>query len=81
MSARAAGARPSHRPQAGRVGVRRPPLAAGEGGGPAGVAGRSNREIAHELFLSHRTVEHHMARAVRKLGASSRTEIGLLLGC
>ncbi|MEW1616112.1 MULTISPECIES: AAA family ATPase [unclassified Streptomyces] len=42
--------------------------------------GLSNREIARELVLSHRTVEHHVARALRKLGVSSRTEIGSLLG-
>ncbi len=36
------------------------------------AAGRSNREIAEELVLSPRTVEGHVARAMRKLGIHSR---------
>jgi DNA-binding NarL/FixJ family response regulator len=31
------------------------------------AAGRTNRQIADELFLSPRTVEHHVARAMHKL--------------
>ncbi|MCP2269341.1 ATP-binding protein [Actinokineospora diospyrosa] len=36
------------------------------------AAGRTNRQIAQELYLSPRTVEHHVAKAMRKLGLSSR---------
>ena len=39
------------------------------------AAGRSNREIAAELVLSLRTVEGHVARAMRKLGVRSRREL------
>ncbi|MCP2197221.1 ATP-binding protein [Lentzea flava] len=38
------------------------------------AAGRTNRQIADELFLSPRTVEHHVARAMRKLNVASRAE-------
>ncbi|MBC6451051.1 ATP-binding protein [Actinokineospora xionganensis] len=37
------------------------------------AAGLTNRQIADELFLSPRTVEHHVSRAMRKLRVSSRT--------
>lgn len=37
--------------------------------------GKGNREIADELFLSPRTVEDHIAKALRKLGLSSRREL------
>jgi len=41
--------------------------------------GMSNREIALSLTVSRSTVEHHMSSAMRKLGASSRHELGELL--
>lgn len=43
------------------------------------AAGRSNREIANVLFLSPRTVEDHVAASIRKLGLSSRRELGASL--
>ena len=46
----------------------------------AAAAGRTNREIAAELFLSHRTVELHLAAAFRKLGIRRRTELAQVLG-
>lgn len=36
------------------------------------VEGATNREIAEALFLSPRTVEHHVARTLKKLGATRR---------
>ncbi|MDJ1133619.1 ATP-binding protein [Streptomyces iconiensis] len=40
--------------------------------------GRTNREIAGVLFLSPRTVEHHVARVLRKLKAGARAEVARL---
>jgi DNA-binding NarL/FixJ family response regulator len=37
--------------------------------------GMSNREIAEELFVSQRTVETHISRALAKLGQRSRVEL------
>lgn len=37
--------------------------------------GLSNREIADRLYLSVRTVENHMSRALRKLGFVSRADL------
>ena len=39
------------------------------------ASGRSNREVAGELFVSERTVEANLTRAYRKLGVRSRTEL------
>ncbi|MBL1102128.1 LuxR C-terminal-related transcriptional regulator [Streptomyces coffeae] len=39
-------------------------------------AGMSNREIASALHLSPRTVEQHVARAIKKLGVASRHALG-----
>ncbi len=42
------------------------------------AAGQTNREVATALFLSPRTVEHHLRAAYRKLGVRSRTELAAL---
>ena len=39
------------------------------------AAGRTNREVANELFLSVKTVEANLSRIYRKLGVRSRTEL------
>ena len=41
--------------------------------------GRSNREIAQALYVSHKTVEKHLTAAYRKLGASAREQLAAAL--
>ncbi|MGP3914467.1 ATP-binding protein [Nonomuraea sp. 10N515B] len=42
------------------------------------AGGKTNQEIATELFLSRRTVESHISSALRKLGYLSRKELAAL---
>jgi len=43
------------------------------------ASGRSNKEIADDLFLSVRTVANRLQRVYEKLGVSSRTELASAL--
>jgi DNA-binding NarL/FixJ family response regulator len=43
------------------------------------ASGLTNREVAARLFVSPKTVEANLARAYRKLGISSRAELGARL--
>jgi DNA-binding NarL/FixJ family response regulator len=44
------------------------------------AAGKSNRAIAQDLFVTVKTVEFHLRNTYRKLEISSRRELGTLLG-
>ena len=44
------------------------------------AAGRTNREIGGELFLSEKTVEGHLTRIFAKLGVTSRAEVAEVVG-
>jgi ATP/maltotriose-dependent transcriptional regulator MalT len=41
--------------------------------------GRTNREVGAALFLSAKTIEHHLSAIYRKLGLRSRTQLAALL--
>jgi DNA-binding NarL/FixJ family response regulator len=41
--------------------------------------GRTNPEVAGELFMSRKTVERHLSQIYRKLGVRSRTELARVL--
>jgi DNA-binding CsgD family transcriptional regulator len=45
----------------------------------AAAHGKKNREIAAELYLSSKTVDHHLQSIYRKLQVRSRTELALQL--
>lgn len=44
------------------------------------ATGLTNREIAHQMFLSPKTIESNIARVYQKLGIRSRAELGSRLG-
>ncbi|NUT38841.1 MAG: helix-turn-helix transcriptional regulator, partial [Thermoactinospora sp.] len=44
------------------------------------ATGATNKEIGAQLFLSPKTVGHHLYRAFPKLGVSNRTELARLMG-
>ncbi len=44
------------------------------------AAGRTNREIGAELFLSEKTIEGHLTRVFAKLGVSSRAAVAETVG-
>jgi DNA-binding CsgD family transcriptional regulator len=39
------------------------------------VSGQTYREIGGRLFISAKTVEHHVSRMRQRLGASNRSEL------
>ena len=43
------------------------------------ASGRTNREVAKELFISPKTVEVNLVRVYRKLGVTSRAQLGAIM--
>jgi DNA-binding CsgD family transcriptional regulator len=43
------------------------------------LAGSTHREIGAQLYISPKTVEHHVARIRSKLGANTRAELLAML--
>ncbi|WP_036725978.1 AAA family ATPase [Patulibacter minatonensis] len=41
--------------------------------------GRSNPDVAAELYVTRKTIEHHLSRVFRKLGVASRAELQRVL--
>jgi DNA-binding NarL/FixJ family response regulator len=77
---RAAGLRRPGRPPRQRPRVGWPSLTASERRVASLVAGgRSNPQIAADLFISRRTVESHVSSALQKLGITSRVELALMV--
>jgi len=72
------------RAELSRVGLRPPaPLAltaTEERVATLAASGHTNRQVAQALFLSPRTVEANLSRIYRKLGISSRAELGAAMG-
>jgi DNA-binding CsgD family transcriptional regulator len=66
----------------GRVAVRRAPVELSTTElriASLAASGLSNREIAAQVFVSRKTVEANLARVYRKLGISSRAQLGRAL--
>jgi DNA-binding CsgD family transcriptional regulator len=69
----------------GRIGLRRAVVTEGLTPTQARVAelaagGATNREIAHTLYMSERTVESHLTKIYRELGIRSRAQLATALG-
>jgi len=43
------------------------------------ASGLTNRDVAAKLFISPKTVDSNLARIYRKLGISSRAELGRII--